>query len=75
MCIANATDAAVTIKSDKTEMRRFEIEYAVSVLDAEVLMALRYSGLIEKPRFTDPWHGNSWEVEVFSGDNRWSCHR
>jgi CYTH domain-containing protein len=35
-------------------MRRLESEYAVSVPDAEALMALRYSGLIEKTRFTVP---------------------
>jgi len=33
----------VTIKSKKAEMRRLEIEYAVSVPEAEALMALRYS--------------------------------
>ena len=50
-------------------MRRLEIEYPVSVADAETLMALRLSGLIEKTRFTVPWQGSSWEVDVFSGDN------
>jgi CYTH domain-containing protein len=44
--ITSNADATVTIKSKKTEMRRLEIEYAVSVPDAEALMALRYSGLI-----------------------------
>lgn len=55
--IANNADATVTIKSKKAEMRRLEIEYPVSVPDAEALMALRYSGLIEKTRFTVPWQG------------------
>jgi adenylate cyclase len=67
--IANNADATVTIKSKKAEMRRLEIEYAVSVPDAKALMALRHSGLIEKTRFTVPWQGSSWEVDVFSGDN------
>ena len=67
--ITNNADATVTIKSKKADMRRLEIEYAVSVPDAEALMALRYSGLIEKTRFTVPWRGSRWEVDVFSGDN------
>jgi CYTH domain-containing protein len=25
--------------------------------------------LIEKTRFTVPWRGSTWEVDVFSGDN------
>jgi adenylate cyclase len=67
--IANNIDAMVTIKSKRAELRRVEVEYAVSVPDAEALMALRHSGLIEKTRFTVPWEGSSWEVDVFSGDN------
>jgi adenylate cyclase len=67
--IAHDTDATVTIKSKRAELRRIEVEYAISVEDAEALMALRHSGLIEKTRFTVPWQGSSWEVDVFSGDN------
>jgi adenylate cyclase len=67
--IANDADATVTIKSKRAQLRRVEVEYAVSVPDAEALMALRHSGLIEKTRFTVPWEGSSWEVDVFSGDN------
>jgi adenylate cyclase len=38
--ITNNADATVTIKSKKAEMRRLEIEYAVSVPDAEALVRL-----------------------------------
>jgi adenylate cyclase len=67
--IKNGTDATVTIKSKRAELRRLEIEYPISVLDAEALLSLRHSGLIEKTRFTIPWRKHSWEVDVFSGDN------
>jgi adenylate cyclase len=60
---------ALRTTSKRAELRRVEVEYAVSVPDAEALMALRHSGLIEKTRFTVPWEGSSWEVDVFSGDN------
>jgi CYTH domain-containing protein len=33
--IKNGTDATVTIKSKRAELRRLEIEYPISVLDAE----------------------------------------
>jgi CYTH domain-containing protein len=50
-------------------LRRLEIEYAVSVPDAEALFSLRQSGLIEKTLFNVSWHGSTWEIDVFSGDN------
>jgi adenylate cyclase len=67
--IKNGSDATVTIKSKRAEMRRLEIEYPISVLDAETLLSLRHSGLIEKTRFIVPWREHRWEVDVFSGDN------
>jgi len=67
--ISNETEATVTIKSKRAELRRLEIEYPISVLDAEALMSLRHSGLVEKTRFTVPWQGHNWEVDVFAGEN------
>jgi len=67
--IENDTDATVTIKSKRAALRRLEIEYPISVLDAEALLSLRDSGMIEKTRFTIPWQEHAWEVDVFSGDN------
>jgi len=58
--IKNGSDATVTIKSKRAELRRLEIECPISVIDAETLLSLRHSGLIEKARFTVPWHGHSW---------------
>ena len=51
------------------EAPRLEVECSISVLDAEALMSLRLSGLVEKTRFTVPWRGHEWEVDVFAGDN------
>src|SRR5262244_2343535 len=59
--IKNGTEATVTIKSKRAELRRLEVEYPITILDAEALMSLRYSGLIEKTRFTVPWQGHDWE--------------
>ena len=67
--VKDGTDATLTIKSKRAELRRLEIEYPISALDAEALLSLRHSGLIEKTRFTIPWREHLWEVDVFSGDN------
>ena len=67
--IKNGTAATLTIKSKQVELRRLEIECKISVQDAEALMALRHGCLIEKTRFTVPWRGHEWEVDVFAGEN------
>ena len=67
--ITDGGEATLTIKSKRADLRRIEIEYPISVLDAEALLSLRLSGLIEKTRFTVPWNSHRWEVDVFCGDN------
>jgi len=67
--IKNGTAATLTIKSRRAELRRLEVECVISVADAEALIALRQSGVIEKIRYTIPWRNRQWEVDVFSGDN------
>jgi adenylate cyclase len=67
--ISNDTEGTVTIKSKRAELRRLEVECTVDAADAEALLSLRHSGLIEKTRFTVPWCGSLWEVDVFSADN------
>jgi adenylate cyclase len=59
----------VTIKSKRAELCRLEVEYPISVLDAEALQSLRHSGLIEKTRFIVAWREHIWEVDVFAGEN------
>jgi adenylate cyclase len=39
-------------------------------LDAEELMSLRRSCIIEKVRHVVPWGNLNWEVDVFSGENQ-----
>lgn len=67
--IRNNEEATVTIKSKRAELRRLEVEYPISISDAEALLSLRHSGMIEKTRFTVPSGEHVWEVDVFSGDN------
>jgi len=67
--ITDGRHATVTIKSRGAELRRLEVECTISVRDAEALLALRHSGLIEKVRSNVVWQGSTWEVDVFSGEN------
>lgn len=61
--------ATLTIKSRPVDLRRLELEYPIPVLQAEALMQLREGSIIEKTRHVVP-HGNqTWEVDVFSGEN------
>jgi adenylate cyclase len=67
--IKNGSQASVTIKSRREAMSRLEVEYPISIFDAEALMPLRQGGLIEKTRFTVPWCLHTWDVDVFAADN------
>src|SRR5262245_35886533 len=40
--IKNGSEATLTIKSKRAELRRLEIEYPISVLDARAAVALRW---------------------------------
>ena len=67
--IKNEGGAALTIKSRTPDRRRLELEYAIPVLEAEALIALRRGGIIEKDRYIVPHLANTWEVDVFAGEN------
>jgi adenylate cyclase len=67
--IKDGRDATLTIKSKRAELRRLEVECPISVFDAEALLALRQSALIEKTRFMVPWQKHCWDIDVFAGDN------
>jgi CYTH domain-containing protein len=51
----------------------------VPVLEAEALIALRRGSIVEKERYLVPHAGETWEVDVFEGENEglsspsWSC--
>lgn len=67
--IKNDDYATLTLKTRETELRRLEFEYPIPTGDAEMLMPLRRGAVIEKVRHMIPWHGLTWEIDVFHGDN------
>jgi len=62
-------EATLTVKSRIPERRRLELEYPVPVLEAEALIALRRGSVVEKHRYLVPHAGETWEVDVFDGEN------
>ncbi|HJZ33355.1 MAG TPA: CYTH domain-containing protein [Hyphomicrobiaceae bacterium] len=65
----NDKGATLTIKSRAAERRRLELEYAIPVIEAEALIALRRGIVVEKERYLVPVAGMVWEVDVFGGEN------
>jgi adenylate cyclase len=61
----------LTIKgiSDAGGTSRFEWEQCISIEDAESLLALCESGIIDKVRYRVPVGGHLFEVDEFAGDN------
>lgn len=61
----------LTIKgrSNDSGVTRSEFEYEIPLSEAQELMTLCLSGVIEKVRHWVPFHGQVWEVDVFHGDN------
>jgi adenylate cyclase len=67
--ISDGTEAVITIKSAKLGLSRSEFEYAVPVADAEALAELRQGSILQKTRFRTLHAGQTWEVDVYSGEN------
>jgi adenylate cyclase len=67
--INDGRDATITIKSKGAKLRRVEVEYPISIADAEALVALREASLIRKIRHIVRSGDHNWEVDVFHGDN------
>ena len=67
--IRDKDGATLTIKSRTPKRRRLELEYPIPVLEAEALIALRQGSVIEKDRYIVPHLANTWEVDVFAGEN------
>lgn len=63
--------AFLTIKgaSDKAGVSRSEFEYEIPVTDAEALLPLCESGVIDKVRHIVLFKGHTWEIDVFYGCN------
>ena len=68
--INDNSTASLTVKSQPVKLRRLELEYAIPILEAEALMALRQGSIIEKRRYQVPCGVDLlWEVDMFSGEN------
>lgn len=61
----------ITIKGKGNEsgMSRFEWEKEISVIEAEALLALCEKGVIDKTRYEVPMGNQTYEVDVFTGEN------
>ncbi|MBT8256347.1 MAG: CYTH domain-containing protein [Bacteroidia bacterium] len=56
-------------RSNEAGTTRFEWETPLSAKEAEALLELCEEGIIEKIRFTVPFEGHLFEVDVFENDN------
>ena len=65
------TDGAgtLTLKGPTQGLRRAEFEYAIPPEDAEALLLMAGSRVVEKHRHTLQYAGHTWEVDVFAGAN------
>ena len=63
--------AYLTIKGPSLDggLSRFEWEIEIPVTDAEQLLELRVSAVIDKRRYLVPFEGHTFEVDEFYGDN------
>ena len=68
--INDDSGATLTLKSRSSRLRRREFEYAIPTLDAEELISLRRSYIVEKIRHIVPYGNLNWEIDVFSGENQ-----
>lgn len=62
--------AFLTLKGRHNDLTRLEFEYEIPLADArELLDTLCQPPLIEKIRYRVDYAGNTWEIDVFSGEN------
>ena len=57
----------LTVKGRRDGMRREEFEYDIPPADAEALFRLCGDHVLEKARHIVPWHGHTWEIDVYRG--------
>jgi adenylate cyclase len=67
--IVAGASAFLTVKSVEPGVSRQEFEYPIPVSDAEALISLRQDSLLEKTRFRVPHDGQTFEVDVYAGEN------
>jgi len=61
--------ACLTIKGARRGIARPEYEYVIPTDEAEELLRMCRKPLIEKTRYTVPYGGHDWSVDVFAGRN------
>ena len=61
--------AFLTIKGKSSGATRAEFEYPIPLADAELLLPLCLSPLIDKTRHVVMHEGHRWEIDEFFGDN------
>lgn len=60
--------------SDAKGLVRDEYEYEIPLADAEALLKLCGGHRLKKTRYLVPYHGHTWEVDLFAGhleDSAW----
>lgn len=62
--------AFLTIKGNLQGLKRTELEYAIPVNEAQMLLNLCVGHKIEKTRYFEIVNKNTWEIDVFEGVNR-----
>jgi CYTH domain-containing protein len=63
------TNAFLTIKGPSRNATRAEYEYAIPLVDADELLQLCKTPVIEKVRYRMEYAGKTWEVDEFFGEN------
>jgi len=59
----------ITIKGPITGISRDEFEYEIPAADAEQLVKMSGTRVVEKTRYRVEHAGHTWEVDVFGGEN------
>ena len=59
----------LTIKGKNDGICRLEFEYEIPITDAQEMLCLCESGVIEKTRYEIFFQGFVWEVDEFKGEN------
>jgi adenylate cyclase len=67
--IRDNASATLSVKSRPASLRRLELEFPISVLEAEAMIPLRHGAVIEKVRHLVPHGDLTFEVDIFAGDN------
>lgn len=57
-------------KSNEEGLTRYEWEKEISVFEAKELLRLCEPGIIDKIRYYVPFHGHTFEVDEFRGENQ-----